>query len=119
MSLIHFDKDRLQDMEFSLRREWLQANSVGAYSSSTLLNCNTRKYHGILVAAQPFIDDNSYVLLSSLDETVIYEDRAIPLGVHRYPNAYYPEGYKYLEEFSYENVPQWTMKAENVLLTKE
>jgi predicted glycogen debranching enzyme len=119
MSFIHFSKEQLQDLDFSLEREILQANNTGAYSSSSLINCNTRKYHGLLVVPQPQIDDNKFVLLSGMDETILQGVYKIKLGTHRYPNIYYPEGYYFLEEFSYKRIPEWIFKINDIILKKE
>ena len=61
----------MTNLQESLRRELLRTNRSGAYSSSTLVDCNTRKYHGLLVVPVPELDDENHVLLSSLDCTVI------------------------------------------------
>ena len=119
MSFIHFSKEQLQDLNFSLEREVLQANSKGVYCSSTIINCNTRKYHGLLVAPQPQIDENKHVLLSTMDETILRGNNKIQLGTHGYPNIYYPKGYNYIENFFYERAPSWIIKADDILLKKE
>jgi predicted glycogen debranching enzyme len=119
MPFIHFSKEQLHDPHFSLEREIVQANSTGAYCSSSLLNCNTRKYHGLLVTPQPQLDENQYVLLSALDETIFQGAKKTQLATHHYPNTYYPEGYFHLEDFSYERIPQWIIKEGDLILKKE
>jgi hypothetical protein len=71
MSYLKFDKTVMINLEESLMREVLRTNRVGAYHSSTVVDCNTRKYHGLLVMPVPALDEDNHVLLSSLDETVI------------------------------------------------
>jgi predicted glycogen debranching enzyme len=119
MSYIHFKKEELIDLGFSTKREILLVNKSGAWCSTSLANCNTRKYHGLLVVPQLQINDNRYVLLSTMDETLTRGEDKKHLGTHRYPNIYYPEGYKYLNEFDYELTPTWTITAEDVEITKE
>lgn len=68
---------------------------------------------------QPQLDDKQYVLLSSLDETILQDAKKIQLSTHRYPNTYHPEGYHYYEEFSYERIPQWIIKSSDIELKKE
>lgn len=119
MAYINFIKEQLADLEFSTKREILLTNHTGAYCSTSLAGCHTRKYHGLLIAPQPQIDDNRYVLLSSLDETIIRGDKKLHLSTHRYPAIYFPQGYKYLDAFSYELTPEWTIKAEDVEISKE
>ena len=65
MSYIKFDKDQLVNLEFSLSREFIRANRAGSYASTTIVGCNTRKYHGLLISPQPEVDDDNHVLLST------------------------------------------------------
>jgi len=75
MVYLKFDKTLLINLEESLSREVLRTNRKGAYHSTTIVDCNTRKYHGLLVMPVPKLDDENHVLLSSLDETVIQHGR--------------------------------------------
>ena len=102
MSYLRFEKAVMTNLEESLRRELLRTNRSGAYSCSTLADCNTRKYHGLLVVPVPEIDDENHVLLSSLDVTVIQHGAEFNLGLHKYQgNNYSPKGHKYIREFTY------------------
>lgn len=71
MSYLRFEKATMTNLEASLPKELLRTNRSGAYSCSTIVDCNTRKYHGLLVVPVPELDDDNHVLLSSLDCTVI------------------------------------------------
>jgi len=120
MSYIKFDRSLLVNLEYSLNRELLRANRAGSYASSTIINCNTRKYHGMLVTPQPGIDNENHVLLSCLDETVIQRDAEFNLGIHKYPGGIYnPKGHRYIIDFDTEPIPRQTYKVGGVLLTKE
>ncbi len=120
MSYITFKKEQLVNLEFSLNREIIRANRAGSYASSTIINCNTRKYHGLLVAPQPFIDGENHVLLSSVDETVIQQNEEFNLGIRKYPGEIYlPRGHKYMRKFVTEPVPILTYRVGGVLLNKE
>ncbi len=120
MSYIEFDREQLINLKYSLSRELLRTNRAGAYACSTLVNCNTRKYHGMLVAPQLLIDNDNHVILSSIDETVIQCDTEFNLGIHKYPgDNYFPKGHKYLEKFEAEPIPIYTYRIGGVLLTKE
>lgn len=120
MSYIKFDRSQLVNLEYSLNRELLRTNHAGSYASSTIINCNTRKYHGLLVAPQPGIDNENHVLLSSLDETVIQMDAEFNLGIHKYPGGIYsPRGHRYFVDFDTEPIPRQTYKVGDVILTKE
>lgn len=82
----------MTNLEESLRRELLRTNRSGAYSCSTLADCNTRKYHGLLVVPVPELDDDNHVLLSSLDVTVIQHGAEFNLGLHKYQGNNYSPG---------------------------
>ncbi|MDP2423294.1 MAG: amylo-alpha-1,6-glucosidase [Bacteroidales bacterium] len=120
MSYISFDKLRLINLEYSLPKELLRSNRAGSYASTTIISCNTRKYHGLLVAPQPGIDDDLHVMLSSLDETVIQREAEFNLAIHKFKGEHYhPGGHKYLRDFTTEPIPKLTYRVGGVFLTKE
>ncbi len=120
MSYLRLEKAVMTNLQESLRREFLRTNRSGAYSSSTLVDCNTRKYHGLLVVPVPELDDENHVLLSSLDCTVIQHGAEFNLGLHKYQgNNYSPNGHKYIREFDATTVPTTTYRVGGVILKKE
>ena len=120
MSYLRFEKALMTNLEESLSRELLRTNRSGAYSCSTIVDCNTRKYHGLLVVPIPELDDENYVLLSSLDVTVIQHGAEFNLGLHKYQgNNYSPKGHKYIREFDCDKVPTTLYRVGGVLLKKE
>ena len=118
MSGLKFDKRELGNLEYSLDREMLATDRRGGYMSTTIVCCNTRKYHGLMVAP---IDqsDRTYVLLSSLDETVIQHDQSFNLALHRFDGTYEPRGHKYITDFEYTPTPTITYRVGGVVLRKE
>ncbi len=80
MSYLRFDKTLMVNLQESLPREILRTNRSGAYHCTTIVDCNTRKYHGLLVIPVPNLDDENHVLLSSLDETVIQHGAELTWG---------------------------------------
>ena len=118
MSGLTFDKRELGNLEYSLDREMLATDRRGGYMSTTIVGCNTRKYHGLMVAP---IDqsDRTYVLLSSLDETVIQHDQSFNLALHRFNGTYEPRGHKYITDFEYTPTPTITYRVGGVILRKE
>ena len=115
---LKFDKRELGNLEYSLQREMLATDRRGGYMSTTIVGCNTRKYHGLIVAP---IDssDNAYVLLSSLDETIVQHDQSFNLALHRYRGVYEPRGHKYITDFEYTPCPTITYRVGGVILRKE
>ena len=120
MSYLRFEKAVMTNLEESLRRELLRTNRSGAYACSTVADCNTRKYHGLLVVPVPELDDDNHVLLSSLDATVIQHGAEFNLGLHKYQgNNYSPKGHKYIREFDCDKVPTTLYRVGGVVLKKE
>jgi len=119
MSYIRFDKTKLINLEYSLSREFIRSNRAGAYASSTIINCNTRKYHGLLICPMEKLDGENHVLLSSLDETVIQQGKEFHLAVKRYPGGVYHPGHKYLRDFNSDPIPTLTYRVGGVILQKE
>lgn len=110
----------MTNLEESLPRELLRTNRSGAYSCSTIVDCNTRKYHGLLVVPVPELDNENHVLLSSLDATVIQHGAEFNLGLHKYQgNNYSPKGHKYIREFDCDKVPTTLYRVGGVVLKKE
>lgn len=118
MSALTFDKSELGNLEYSLQREMLSTDRIGGYMSTTIVCCNTRRYHGLMVAP---VDDSSrtYVLLSSLDETVVQHDQTFNLALHRFKGVYEPRGHKYITDFEYTPTPTITYRVGGVILKKE
>ena len=120
MSYLKFDKNLLINLDQSLPKEMLRTNQAGAYHCTTLVGCNTRKQHGLLVIPIEGMGNKPHVLLSSLDETVIQHGAPFNLGIHRYRGGVYsPNGHKYIREFDCDNVPRMTYRVGGVILTKE
>lgn len=120
MSYLNFDKTVLVNLERSLGKEMIRTNRSGVYNATTLVDCNTRKYHGQLVMPLPQLGDDNYVLLSSLDETVIQHGAEFNLGLHKYGTAEFsPNGHKYIREFDCIVISKTTYRVGGVILTKE
>lgn len=120
MSYLRFDKALMTNLQESLPKEILRTNRSGAYSCSSIVDCNTRKYHGLLVVPVPELDGENHVLLSSLDETVIQHGAQFNLGLHKYSgNVYSPNGHKYIRSCEWEKLPTTIYRVGGVILKKE
>ncbi len=90
--------------ESAKEKEWLVANGLGGYASSTIIGANTRKYHGLLVASlNPPVERR--LLLSKLEETVKIRGKEYALSTNKYPGVIYPKGHEHQVSFSLNPVP--------------
>ena len=120
MSYLKFEKALMTNLQDSLPKELLRTNRSGAYSCSTIVDCNIRKYHGLLVVPVPELDDENHVLLSSFDCTVVQHGAEFNLGLHKYQgNNYSPNGHKYIREFDCDKIPTTIYRVGGVILKKE
>jgi len=96
--MIQFDESVCRNLDAASRREWLETNGIGGFASSTITGLNTRRYHGLLVAAtKPPV--GRMVLLSKMEETLVIDGHRFDLSCNRYPGVIHPNGYLYLKQF--------------------
>jgi predicted glycogen debranching enzyme len=120
MSYLTFDKTELINLEYSLARELIRSNRAGSYASTTIIGCNTRKYHGLLVCPLEEMDGEHHVLLSTLDPTIVQHDKVFNLGIHKYEgDLYVPRGHKYVREFDTTKTSNLVYRVGGVILSKE
>jgi len=120
MSYLNFDKSQLVNLEYSLSKEILRSNRAGSYASTTIVGCNTRKYHGLLICPMEHLDGERYVLLSALDETIVQNNSEFNLGIHKYQGGnYIPKGHKYVRDFQADPVPKIVFRVGGVVIEKE
>ncbi len=114
---IRFDRAICGDLQQALRREWLETNGLGGFAGSTIVGLNTRRYHGLLVAAtKPPV--GRFVLLSKLEEALVVDGSRFELSANQYPGAVQPDGQRYLKEFRLDPFPVFTYEAGGVELIK-
>ena len=110
-------KDVLLDVDGALGKEWLLTNGLGGYASSTVLGVNTRKYHGLLVAAlNPPI--NRWVLLAKLDEQLKIGNETYNLAANEFHDIIHPEGHRFLSSFVVDPLPTYSYVVGDVRLQK-
>jgi predicted glycogen debranching enzyme len=98
--------------------EWLETNGLGGWAGSSIIGCNTRRYHGLLVAATKPPTERM-VLLSKLDETIITSNKRFEFGTNIYnDDIIHPNGYQYLSSFTKELFPEWLFEADGLKLKK-
>jgi len=115
--MIQFKQEICRDLDAALRREWLETNGLGGFASSTIIGLNTRRYHGLLVAAtKPPV--GRFLLLSKLEETLFIEGQAFELSANRYPGVVHPQGFRYLKQFRLDPFPVFTYEIEGIEIEK-
>ncbi len=120
MGYIEIDKGHLTNLEYALKLELIRTNRNGSYASTTIVGCNTRKYHGLLVVPQENFDDINHVLLSSADITIVQRDAEFNLGIHKYKGGNYsPKGHKYIHGFESNPIPKLTYRVGGVVFSME
>ena len=116
--MLKFNKSELVNLEYSLKREIIEANENGAYCNTSIVTCNTRRYHGLLAVPVEQLGGGRYMLLSSLDESLVLRGKQFNLGIHCYGDTYDPKGHKYIVDFDANPVPVVTYKVGGILFTK-
>ena len=104
------------NLEEGLKKEWIITNGIGGFASSTILNCNTRKYHGLLIA--PFTPPaRRFLILSKIDEAIEINDKKYNLYTNM-SKGYISDGYKHQESFEKDYIPKFTYKVEDITVKK-
>src|SRR3989304_10109386 len=114
---IRLDSEVLTRFEDAIQQEWLVTNGLGSYASSTVLGINTRKYHGLLVAALHPPGDRT-VCLAKLDEEAYVGNNIYPLGANEFHGKIFPQGYLFLKEFSLSPFPRYVYSVQGVEVRK-
>lgn len=114
---IVFNKDICHDLSNAAEKEWLETNGIGGYASSTIIGANTRRYHGLLMAAtRPPLGRT--LLLSKLEEFLCINGEEFPLSTNIYPNTIYPEGHKNLSQFCLNPLPTFEYSVNGIDIKK-
>jgi predicted glycogen debranching enzyme len=117
--LVSFGPEIAADLPSALRREWLVTNGLGGYTSGTIAGPNTRRYHGLLIAALAPPVERTVLVGGSVDWAT-YADRRYPLSTHEYADGTIdPPGYRHLVGFRLEGtLPVWTYALGDALVER-
>ncbi|MGA2875673.1 MAG: amylo-alpha-1,6-glucosidase [Nitrososphaerales archaeon] len=114
---IVFDSSITKNYELAKDREWIMANGLGSYASSTVIGLNTRGYHGLLVASLvPPVKRT--LLLSKFEEEIQVNEKKYLLAVNKYPGTVYPQGHLHIEQFRFDRFPVFVYRLGNTILEK-
>ncbi|MST55551.1 glycogen debranching protein [Pyramidobacter sp. SM-530-WT-4B] len=113
-----YNKAICQNLRESLRLEWLETNGLGDYASSSIVSCNTRRYHGLFVAN---LDRPAgrHVLLSALEESLLLGGHEFFFSCRQHPGNFFPKGHEYLREAEIGAWPLFRYRIGDVVLTRE
>ncbi len=131
--VIRIGPDGLVPFTVGIEREWLLANALGGFAASTVVGANSRRYHGLLVAAtHPPV--GRIVSVAKLEETVhaphadkpvaeggvAEQDRPVEFEIscNQYPDTVHPQGFLHLESFSLGRRPRWRYRLRDLWLEK-
>jgi len=111
------DKSVLADYEKAIQHEWLETNGLGGWAGSSIIGCNTRRYHSLLMAATTPPAERMN-LVSKLDETIIVNSERFEPGTNNYGDTISPKGYQFISSFRKELFPEWTYKVDGIEVKK-
>src|SRR5271166_6287384 len=115
--MIQFEQEICGDLDAALSREWLETNGLGGFASSTIVGMNTRRYHGLLVAAtKPPV--GRMVLLSKMEEMLTVNGKSYELSANQYPGVVHPLGHVLLKQFRLDPFPVFLYELDGVQLEK-
>ncbi|HOA96589.1 MAG TPA: amylo-alpha-1,6-glucosidase [Acetivibrio saccincola] len=114
---MNFGKSNWRTYEQGIQKEWLLTNGIGGFASSTIIGANTRRYHGLLIAAlKPPV--NRHLVLSKIDESVIIDGDSYNLFSYETP-GFTMKGYHHLERFKYDLLPEYIFRVRDVYISKK
>ncbi len=115
---IFFNENVCGNIKIALDKEWLETNSIGGYSSSTVIGVNTRRYHGLLIADSDETEEQ-ILFLSKLEEQIIIGEDSYYLSCNIYPDTIHPTGFIYLKEFRLDPFPTFVYKIDETEIEKK
>src|ERR1700685_2095256 len=106
--MIQYDESICRDLDAGSHREWLLTNGLGGYASSTVLGMNTRRYHGLLVAATvPPV--GRVVAVNRIREMLTLDNKpdSLEFSINTFRNSVFPRGDQYLWKFDLNQTARW------------
>ena len=114
---VKITRDEILDLEGSLKKEYLLTNGLGGYASSSILDCNRRKYHGLLILPLEKLG-KTFNLLSKLEPTIVINKNEFLLSTNKFPGVNFPTGHQYVEYFELEYFPVTKYMIGDMEITK-
>ena len=114
---INFDQQVCSNFNLAANKEWLEVNKLGGYSASTIFGLNNRRYHGLFVVpCGP--EQSRTIILSKFEESIFIGNQVYELSTNQFAGGIYPDGYKYIKNFSIDPFPKFEYEVENRRIEK-
>ena len=113
----HFSEEECRDFSFASSKEWLLTNGIGGFAMGTLAGVNTRRYHGLLIAALSPPTERTLVF-AACDAYAISGKKKMPLSANQYPDAVYPNGYEFLTGVEVDQSVVWHYSGDGLGVKK-
>ena len=97
---------------------YLMTNGLGGFSSMTMIGSAARNDHAFLMACVK-APNNRYNMVHRLAETVEINGRDYAISSQEYADGYREEGWRWLSEFSFKDIPVWNFHVNGVEIRKE
>jgi predicted glycogen debranching enzyme len=115
--MVRLGQESCADLREGLYREWLETNGLGGYASGTVAGANTRRHHGLLVAAmRPPL--GRHVLLSKLEDEIVVDGHRAALSCNVYAGTIHPRGHERIVEFRLDPFPTWVFEVDGSRVEK-
>ena len=114
---MHFGRADTKSFARGTEKEWLVTNGIGGYASSTIIGANTRKYHGLLMAA---INPPTCrtLLLAKVEEEVEINNQTYYLSTNETVGGIYPKGFLHIQRFIKSPIPRFTYSIGDIFIDK-
>ena len=111
------ERESCRDLRLASATEWMLPNGIGGYAMGTVSGANTRRYHGLLIAAT-VPPATRMLLVSNVEFSVESNGQETKLSTNMYPGAVFPDGYLNLESFELDTCATWTYRVDGFTITK-
>lgn len=112
-----FNKTSWKTLEEGEKNCYLMANGLGGYNSMNLVGGLTRGDQAFFMAAKK-APNVRWNMVTGLLETLMVDGAEYVLTSQRMQNKADLEGFRYLDNFTFNNYPEWVYKAAGVTVTK-
>lgn len=115
--MTEFEPQVLGDLAHALQLEWLETDGLGGFASSTVVGANTRRYHGLLVAATtPPVGRR--LLVAKVEDRLFMNGSICAFSSNVYGDAVDPQGHLCQAQFRLDPWPVQVWRDRGVCLQR-